>query len=240
MDYEFYFYDQIMLQNRVHFEKCFLPEESPVMKEKLALKIIGYALEYYLGWEPAYSYVHFTEEISKEMSLYPLIKANIMFPIELDKKDYYMYVISRVYPQEFPYDLGKSVTQYYKKILSGETKRFKNGFFAGNDGMLRANICLRYALTSIYSNKFRNYAEMYLYFSGKDGNKLLKECHLFSAARDLYEFPLDYLHHSLPSQARLDNLEQYTRLRNSLTQIKLMKKGMLNKNKIISPVFYCS
>lgn len=53
MDYEYYIYDQIMMKNRVCFDKCFLPEQEQSAKEKLAVKIIGYALEYYLGWEPA-------------------------------------------------------------------------------------------------------------------------------------------------------------------------------------------
>lgn len=217
MDNEYYVYDQIMLGN---FKTCgkFFEKNSPgkisLINEKRVLKIIKYAIESYLKWSSDYAYEYFDSKIAEAMKLDVMIRKYVTFPIEIDSKHYYKYIISCLYPVQFPYDTKTYVIDYYKKILSGKIKGFKKGFFSGDLGNLRARICLGYVLDQLCPEQFPCIADMYDLFMGSRGNKLLRQYKLFSAGRDLFEFPLDYFHYSLPADKR--EMDIYLHLRSIL------------------------
>lgn len=225
MDNEYYVFDQIMMGNQNTYGKTFFEKRIPgkinLINENRVFKISKYALENYLKWTPHYSYNHFDKEIAAFMKLDVMIQKYIAFPLELDSIHYYKYVISCLYPTLFPYHMEKHVINCYEKILSGQILGFKKCFFTGDTGEHRARICLNYVLLHICPKQFSSTADMYYLFESSGGNKFLKQYKLFSAGRNLFEFPLDYLHYSLPEGKR--EVELYLCLRKTLESTKIQK-----------------
>ena len=229
MDSECYIYDRTLLNEKATLGKELFEttvnnrkEYNPADEER-ALKIIRYAFEYYMEWTPEQTRVNMDEEILKKLKLDGIVRQRIRFPVELEPMENLQYLVHRMYPERYPYNRRQTITIYYDRVLSGEIKRFKKGFFTEEGGKYRAGICLQRMLQMI--GQFKNIQEIYDLFYGTEGRKVLMKYKLASAARDLYEFPVDFLHYSLPEGNR-DNL-YYEKLRFALIndrQKRIMRK----------------
>lgn len=235
MDSECYIYDRVLLNEKATLGKELFEttmnnrkEYNPADEER-ALKIIRYAFEYYMEWTPEQIRVNIDEDILKKLKLDGIIQQRIRFPVELEPMDNLQYLVCRMYPDRYTYNRRQTIITYYDRVLSGEIKRFKKGFFTEEGGKYRAGICLQRMLQM--TGQFRSVQEMYDLFSGTDGRKVLTRYKLGSAARDLYEFPLDFLHYSLPEGNR-DYL-YYERLRFALINDK-QKRVMRKKGTFIA------
>lgn len=204
MDNEYYLYDQVLIGRKETCGKELFEstvngkkEYNPI-DEKRAIKIIRYAFEYYLGWTPEQTYHNINKEIIRKMHLEGLVGQRIKFPIELDPMDNLQYLVHIMYPERYTYNGRQAIESYYDRVLSGEIKRFKKGFFTEERGSYRARVCFQRMIQ--LAGQFTGIHQMYDYFAGTEGRQMLSKYKLSSAARDLYEFPLDFLHYSLPQK----------------------------------------
>lgn len=204
MDDEKYLYDQVLLGRKKTCGKELFEttvngrkEYNPIDEER-AIKIVKYAMEYYLGWSPMQVWENLDDEVIKKMKLSGLVNQRIKFPVELvDQKENIKYLVCRMYPEKFHYNSDQAVEAYYDRVLSGEITRFKKGFFTKDDesGKDRAAICLRRALE--LDGRFPSTEAMYDFFCTSEGRSFISAHKLASACRDLFEFPICFLHYSV-------------------------------------------
>lgn len=204
MDNEKYLYDQVLLGRKKTCGKELFEatvngrkEYNPIDEER-ALKVIRYAMEYYLGWSPSQVWDGLNDEVINKMKLGLLVNQRIKFPVELvDREEIIKYLVCRLYPKIFHYKPERAVEAYYDRILAGEITRFKKGFFTKEDesGKDRAAICLRRALE--LDGRFTNLEAMYDYFCTSEGRQFISTHKLNSACRDLFEFPICFLHYAV-------------------------------------------
>ena len=187
--------------------------------EKTALRVIRYALEYYLGWGPEDAKARLSFPILRSLKLDGLVKNRIKFPPELNRTQEIGYLVSKLYPKEYPYQEKAAIEAYYSGVLNHQVERFRNGFFTGTGGAKRAAICLRYMLKVAFP--FRDVDQIYECFASEEGRALLRKYGLASAARDLYPYPIDFLHYSLPENMRSE--KAYHKLR-AQEEAKAMQK----------------
>ena len=165
--------------------------------QRLALQIMKYAFETYLGWSPATLRDYISNEIFNRLQLKPLLHY-IEFPPELDPKKDLFYIIHLIYPDVVRFSKKDLVLHVFQQLLEGSIMKFPKEFFTGADGEQRAQICLRYILEQKLT--FVSVQEAYAFFSTPNCLKLLNKYKLLSVCRDLYDSPLTYLHYSLPSK----------------------------------------
>ena len=197
-------YDQVMFgQKQTIGKELFLSsyngrKESNTTDQQRALIIIRYAFEYYMHWDPEYIAANISEEVLKHLHLDGLVNSRIEFPSELNPMNNLEYLVHLMYPEIFPYDSRAAIETYYDKVISGELPRFQKGFFAtdDNEGIRRACICCARMLQ--LARPFESVRAMYDYFAKAECKKMISEYKLTSACRDLFQFPLDMLHFSLP------------------------------------------
>lgn len=237
MDNEFYLYDQVLLgQKRTCGKEIFettingKKEYNPA-DEEVAIKIVRYFVEYYMGWSPEEAMLNIDQDILYQFHLDSLVTQRIRFPAELEPMENLQYLVHRLYPIRFPYHKRQAVELYYSRILSGKIRRFKKFFFSQEDGCgeERAGICFRMMLQQI--GYFSSYKELYDLFMGAEGRRILINYKLSSACRDLFEFPLDFLHYSLPERCRQE--AYYHRLRFQLINDK-QKKNLRKSGEFIA------
>lgn len=235
MDSECYVYDQVLLRQKescgkeifgstVNGKKEYNPQD-----EERVLKIVRYAFTYYLGWTPEQIRYNIDSEILVKLRLDGIIRQRIRFPVELDAMENLQYLVHRMYPDRYSYNQRQAILTYYDRVLSGQTKRFKKGFFTEENGTYRAGVCLQRMLQLI--GQFQSIREVYDLFASTEGRKMLSKYKLSSAARDLYEFPIDFLHYSLPEH--MSDQLYYNKLRFELINEK-QKRALRKKKKFIA------
>lgn len=193
----FHEYDQVLLGKRDSDLSSYMINKDQNIK--LALKIIKYALTYYLNWSPNDIYHNLNYEIIKDMKLEKMLEY-IKFPIELDKKKDLFYIAILLYPRYFNITRLELTINYYKEILEGKKVKFPKEYFSGQMGCVRAQACFQYIITHHLS--FNTIDEMYEHFSSSEGIKTLKKYKLGSLCTELFDSPLDFLHLSLPENER--------------------------------------
>lgn len=231
MDSEYYLYDQVLLGRKETCGKELFEttvngkkEYNPADEER-ALKILRYAFEYYLEWDQEQIKCNISPGVLKMLKLDGIVRQRIRFPVELEAMENLQYLVHRMYPDRYLYNQRQAIETYYDSVLAGEIKRFKKGFFTEDNGEYRAGICLQRMLQMI--GQFSNIREIYDLFAGTEGRKILSRYKLSSAARDLYELPIDFLHFSLPSGNRDEFYYEYLRfsLVNEKQKRSMRKKG---------------
>lgn len=235
----YYLYDQVMFGQKPSLGKeLFLSsyngrKEYTSTDQQRAIEVIKYAFECYMGWTPEQTAANISEDILKHLHLNGLVSQRIKFPAELTPMNNLHYLVHLMYPDEFPYDARAAVENYYDKVISGEIPRFQKGFFAteNNEGLERACICFARMLQ--LARPFSSIREMYNFFSKGDCKKLINEYKLTSACRDLFQFPLDFLHYSLPEEQR--DYFYYQNLRYGLVRQNFSRRlNIAQKNQFIA------
>ena len=94
----------------------------------------------------------------------------------------------------------------YEAVQSGDITKFPKSYFVGSEGIVRAGICLQYMISNHVLVSSIN--ELYHLFSNDQGLALLKKYKLFSAFKENFETPVDFLHFSLPAKEK-NNLYLY-------------------------------
>ena len=196
--------------------------------EKRALYVFKYAIEFYLGWSPKQAISHLDWKIIRLMKLDQLLKY-IIFPPEMNEKDDIYIILGKLYPNLVKLDEKEITLKVYKRVLEKDLYKFPKEYLSGDEqGRYRAIICFQYMLSQFTS--FNNAQEMYKFFSTSNGTKILKKYRLSIACISMFEHPIDFLHASLPSDARDDFWYRYYKFKLSNNeQIRELKK----KNKFI-------
>lgn len=170
-----------------------------VENEQTALKVIRYALETYLQWEPERMYFNLTIKELERLNLLPLL-GYVQYPMDMPQKSDMKPLIAKLYPKQFRETENELVIRIYNKMLATTSAKYPREFFVGNSGRNRANCCLQYALNRM--PPFNSVREIYEMFSRGRGNTTLRMLKLNNVCGKLYDDPLDFLHDSLPGNVR--------------------------------------
>lgn len=191
-------------------------------KEKKVIALCRYLIEEILHWTPQEAKDYLNWSIIKKFQLDTLILKFLKFPPGIIPETDIFYLVHLCYPNEIPFNKKNYVLKIYTTTLNGDG-RFPKEFFDGFDGICRACICLRYALSRYYV--YMSKEELYELFGvSKNANAFLKKYKLQSACKNLFDMPVDFLHYSLPEEQKDEFLHQYYRFKRDFAEIKKRKK----------------
>lgn len=197
--------------------------------EEAAIIICKYAFNKYLGWGPYELRDGLTAEIIDKLKLKPVIKY-IPFPPEFDRNKDFFYVVWRMYPKTANISLNEQVLKIYRMVLDGELAKFPKEYFSGNEGRIKACICLNY-MVSEYMN-FDSIDELYAIFASSAINKYLQEYRLTSLCKSLFLNSVDYLHTMLPDAQKNDFLYYFYSFEIEYAEKEKKEKKQMKKEKL--------
>lgn len=190
-------YDSIVIGERKNFSDIYLCRENSI-STKYALAVIKYAFEKYLRWTPEVVKANINLEILQLMHLDLLLKY-IPFPVEYDKNKDFFYIALLIYGGAEKATRNR-VIHIYEKIISGEMSKYPKDYFVGNDGIVRAGICLQYLICNYI--QYQNANDLYHLFSTEEGYKMLTKYKLINVCRETFDTPVDFLHFVLPPRMK--------------------------------------
>lgn len=118
---------------------------------------------------------------------------------ELDESDA-KQLIKMIY-SDYKIDLRTSVVTTYEDVIEGRKAKFPKHFFdVTANGKTKACICLQRAISS--HGTFSSVEELYNIFGDKNILKLLAKWRLKDVAQQYFDYPIDYLHASLPNELK--------------------------------------
>ena len=196
-------YEQVLIGNLPKIPQRLFQNE-PSANEHLALSVFRYAIEKLLRWTPMEAYRLFSPAVIETMKLTQLLNY-INFPTELTK-DNTEYIVYLIYPKEVPYDFAKYVIKVYRQVLNGDI-RYPREYMYGNKGLVRAGICLQYAIKN--NMVFHSVEEMYRFFCSPEGLTFLREKKLYQLYKSFYKTPVQFLHFSLPDSLKSELYYNY-------------------------------
>lgn len=216
MQQELIYEYELLLLGKVKTFSGYFFRFSDSQNEKLALSVFRYAFDTYLRWTPEQLSHHLTYDIVSRLKLTSLLKY-IKFPPEADKtKDMYP-IVAKLYPGKFKENTRDIVARVYRRVLTGDREKFPKEFFDSADGRYKAILCFQLMLNGMAP--FKDVRAMYEAFSGASGVKILKQYKLYPVSTGIFEYPIDYLHASLPQKRRSEYFYRYYRF-----QMKAKKK----------------
>lgn len=199
-------YDDIMIGKRTGFSNTYFRKGSSRNMEH-ALRVMRYAFDRYLRWNPTVLKRRLNKKIMVKMHLQVLMQY-INYPIEYDKdKDYY-YLVSLLY---YRHRLdNRSITIHtYEKLLDGSITKYPKDYFMGTEGLIKAGFCLQYMIEHYIMSPGLDINTLYYIFASEEGYKALKKYRLLSISRDAFETPVDFLHFVLPTDQKNSLLLHY-------------------------------
>lgn len=217
-----YEYEEVLLGHKNSVSNYFFANDE-TRNEKTALYVVKFAINYYLGWTPDEAIDLLTWDTIKQLKLESVIKY-IKFPPEMDEKDNAYIIKSKLYPHIIKLDDKEITLKVYKRILSKDLYKFPKEYLSADRiGKTRAMVCMQYMLSQFTS--FSDAQEMYKFFATSGGSKLLKKYRLNVVCAALFDYPIDYLHYSLPEDARDEFWYRFYRFKiTNNEQIRDMKK----------------
>lgn len=205
-------YEEVLIGNREMIpQNYFIFDEKG--NERIAVSVIRYAVEVLLGWGVEDAIRLFNYNYIKLMKLEQLMEY-IAFPSDVTKEDT-EYILYLLYPRQVDYDVKRYTLRVYKQVLSGKM-RYPKDYMYGYLGMIRAKICLQYAINQDFV--FQTVDDLYRFFASKECIRYLKKKKLLQLYTSFYATPLEYMHDSMPSYIKNDFL-----LHNYLFQIGYQK-----------------
>ena len=192
-------YEEILLGNRKNFSTLCMGKEA---HEKDAIVILKYAIEELLHWTPEMARDYMNSELIKLLHLQrPVIKLD--FPPELDETKDFFYIAQAVYPKRIRYSQKKIVLSVYQKVAEKLQPKYPKNFFSGTRGLTNACICLQFAMNQ--NLVIESVEELYRKFSDKSwATAFLKDVRLYTPFLENYQYPIDFLHDSLPETQKSD------------------------------------
>ncbi len=209
-------YEDILLGKRKEFSPEYVGKNTIAKDIREFLK---YVYEDLLHWTPQMIRDYNNAELVKSLYLTKAIK-KIPFPSELSADEDFFYVAKFLYPDIIRCSKKHLTLRVYERVLSGDLVKYPKKFFSDADGELNLNICFQYAVSQ--NLQVKSIEELYAYFSNKEqGIAFLKEARLYNPYVNYYEYPIDILHESLPSQQKNMLFYMNERLK---TEISVFKK----------------
>ena len=111
----------------------------------------------------------------------------------------------------------------YKKVLSGELRKFPKNFFMNAKNAENIRICLRYAIRENLS--FSSVEELYDFFSNESqAVNFLRKVKLYSVYKDFFHTPVQMLHESLAESQKNEWLYRCGSWKTYMNKNKMLKK----------------
>ena len=178
---------------------------------KTCICLLKYIYEDIMHWAPQEASELFDEKYEKAFKLDGLILKSFDFPPGLTKKEKSKYLAHCCYPNEVGFNKQRLIVKTYEGVLEKQQK-WEKKYFTGEDGLVRACICMQYAINKyLYSY---NIAQLYDFFS--DSNRAIdffSKIKLKKVYEALFDLPIDFFHYSLIKEQRDDFLYYYYKFR---------------------------
>lgn len=212
-------YEKLLLGKKRNLPSSFW-DQNPTISYQNALTIIQYAVEKLLKWTPSDVANALTLKTMHMMKLHTLLKY-LNVPDVYESGFDARYIAHILYPREISYSHAQATLEIYQRIISDKACAYPKRFFHDESGVQRAKICLSFVLR----NKlfFSSIEDMYSRFASSEGQKIMAEYHLLTAAT-LFETLIDYLHQSLSEAQRDDYLYNYYKFQIMYRQQKRIKE----------------
>lgn len=201
-------YENIILGNQKSYSYYYFTDNQKINQD-IALEAFRYAFEKILHYDPETLRERISIDLLKKMKLYSLYTRFIVFPSELAKQKDVWYLCNLLYPHKYPNGLKENTIQMYTNLMNGYIKKFPKHVFDGNEGKIKACICLQYAINHYLS--FNSVDELYDFFSQEHIIQFLHRVKLDAICSVNYTYPIDFLHDSLPMVQRNEVLYKYAR-----------------------------
>ena len=217
-------YEEILIGNRKKISSNYFLFDKKG-NERVALSVIRYAIENLLGWDVHNAIKLFNSIYISFMKLDQMVKY-IVFPSDVTKDDT-EYILYLLYPKYVDYDIKRYTLRIYEKVMNNEG-RYPKDYMYGYLGMLRAKICLQYAINQ--NLLFKSADDLYNFFASKDCIKYLKQNKLYQLYVSFYSTPLEYMHDSMPSSVKNEFLFHNYMFLNKYQQV-VTEEEKAEKNK---------
>ena len=217
-------YEEILIGNRKKISSNYFLFDKKG-NERVALSVIRYAIENLLGWDVHNAIELFNSNYISFMKLDQMVKY-IVFPSDVTKDDT-EYILYLLYPKYVDYDIKRYTLRIYEKVMNNEG-RYPKDYMYGYLGMLRAKICLQYAINQ--NLLFKSADDLYNFFASKDCIKYLKQNKLYQLYVSFYSTPLEYMHDSMPSSVKNEFLFHNYMFLNKYQQV-VTEEEKAEKNK---------
>lgn len=195
---------EMLLGARQHYSASFLDRDTGDINVYEALR---YLFEAFLEWSPTQVRDCLSIDIIRLFKMEPLIN-RLPCPPELDRNRDFEYVAWYLYPETVNCTKKDLAIKVYHRLIKGEITRFPKGYFDGTiQSWFRARCAFQCMLIE-YMPPFPSLEALYAYFTGSKGREAIRKYKLLVPLRELYDSPLDYLHDSLSSQQRSEELYQ--------------------------------
>lgn len=152
-------YEEILIGNRKKISSNYFLFDKKG-NERVALSVIRYAIENLLGWDVHNAIKLFNSNYISFMKLDQMVKY-IVFPSDVTKDDT-EYILYLLYPKYVDYDIKRYTLRIYEKVMNNEG-RYPKDYMYGYLGMLRAKICLQYAINQ--NLLFKSADDLYNFFA---------------------------------------------------------------------------
>lgn len=192
-------YEDILIGNRKVFSDQFFGAGKPESRRN-ALAVLQYAFERYLKWPPNVIARRMTKELIAQMHLHTVIKY-IKFPPEYNRDRDYFYIVALLYPN-FKITRRQRITYVYKNVLEKKILKFPKDYFFGEEGIVRALVCMQYLLTDILQAEISSPVDAYALFASEYGLACLRKYKLLNICDELFQTPVDFIHMALPDDSR--------------------------------------
>lgn len=188
-------YECILLKKRKSFTSTYMGKTTPA---KNARSVFRFAFEDILDWTPQMVMDNLSPELINILRLQKPL-SRIEFPPELNRNVDLFYLAWIMYPEKIHIRKKDIVLRCYENVRLGKISKFPKNFFSEASGILNASICLQYVINR--KMHFRDVKELYGIFAIKEKIvPILKENQLYAPCCEFYEYPIDFLHASLPEK----------------------------------------
>ena len=215
-------YEDILLGKRKDFSSVYMGKNASQTNIKSILK---FAFEELLGWTPETVRDYTDHNLIKALHLERPVK-KLYFPPEVSRETDLFYLAGILYPETIHFSKKELILKVYQEVLDGKIAKYPKNFFTSSDGKLTACTCLYYALKQFLN--ITSIDELYAYFADRtQANAFLKRVRLKVPCDDIYEYPIDMLHDSLPETQRDELCYRFERF---LAEMKDFKEKEVKKN----------
>ena len=159
-------YEEVLIGNRKKISSGYFLFDKKG-NERVALSVVRYAIENLLGWDVHTAIRLFNSNYISFMKLDQMIKY-IAFPSDVTKDDT-EYILYLLYPKYVDYDVKRYTLRIYKKVMNNEC-RYPKDYMYGYLGMLRAKICLQYAINQ--NCLFKSADDLYSFLHQKNASNI--------------------------------------------------------------------
>lgn len=203
-------------------------------KQKQALQIMAFVIVRLMELSPKEAIIQWEipGEADKYKRIWKLDKVMeyVRFPPGI-QRDNYRYLFSLIFPREISFDENEQALVVYRKVLRNELTRFPRNFFRYHAHNKLYAMLLEYITLNIRIQSPKQIYEMFR--DPGAGNRILKDARLFSAYRDYFTSPLEFVHMMMISIGQEDpvlyNIYSYL-----LTFEEAQRGGKSRKTSILS------